>query len=127
MQGLGFTLIGQADIQIESDGQVLTSAATLALPPGTASLPFTVTGPTIIMVQSGEIFITADNASVSFVDTSAVIGIYPSAGTPGPVETFQVKMGQQVVLNTGATGLIRNDSAAAAIVLVLSIASVADR
>jgi hypothetical protein len=79
------------------------------------------------MVQSGEIFITSDNAAVSFVDTSAVIGIYPSAGTPGPVETFQVKMGQQVVLTTGATGLIRNDSAAAAIVLVLSIASVPDR
>src|SRR5918993_1432912 len=45
MQALGFTLIGHADIQIETDGQVLASAATLYLAPSTASLPFTVTGP----------------------------------------------------------------------------------
>lgn len=127
MQGLGFTLIGHADIQIETDGQVLASAATLALPPGTASLPFTVTGPTVIMVQTGEIFVTSDNAEISFVDTSAVIGIYPSAGTPGPVDTVQVTKGQQVVLPAGATCVIRNDSAAAASVLVLSIASAPDR
>jgi len=127
MQGLGFTLIGHADIEIESDGQVLASAATLALPPGTASLPFTVTGPTVVMVQTGEIVVTSDNASISFVDTSAVMGIYPSGGTPGPVETLLVSRGQQVVLPTGATCLIRNDTAAAASVLVLSIASVPDR
>jgi len=126
MQGLGFTLIGHADIQIDTDGQVLASAATLALPPGTASLPFTVTGPTVIMVQKGEISVTSDNAEISFVDTSAVIGIYPSAGTPGPVETLQVQTGQQVVLPTGATCQIRNDSAAAASVLILSIGSVPD-
>jgi hypothetical protein len=127
MQGLGFTLIGHADIEIETDGQILASAATLALPPGAASLPFTVTGPTVIMVQSGEIVVTSDNASISFVDTSAVIGIYPSGGTPGPVETLLISRGQQVVLPTGATCLIRNDSDAAASVLVLSIASVPDR
>jgi hypothetical protein len=122
MQGLGFTLIGHADIEIETDGQILASAATLALPPKTASLPFTVTGPTVIMVQSGDIFITSDDAAISFVDTSAVIGIYPSGGTPGPVETIQVSKGQQVVLPTGATCQIRNDSETAAAVLVLSIA-----
>ncbi len=127
MQGLGFTLVGHAGIQIETDGKILASAATLALPPGTASLPFTVTGPTVIMVQTGEISVTSDNAAISFVDTSAVIGIYPSSGTPGPVETIQIKKGQQVVLPTGATCLIRNDSAAAATVLILSIASVPDR
>src|SRR4051812_39784507 len=33
MQGLGFTLIGHADIEIGTDGQVLASAATLSLPP----------------------------------------------------------------------------------------------
>src|SRR6188768_1561668 len=59
MQGLGFTLIGHADIQIETDRQILASAVTLALPPKTASLPFTVTGPTVIMVQTGDIFITS--------------------------------------------------------------------
>jgi hypothetical protein len=127
MQSLGFTLIGHADIQIETDGQVLASAATLALPPGAASLPFTVTGPTVIMVQSGEILVTSDDAAISFVDTSAVIGIYPSNGTPGPVEALLIRTGQQVVLPTGATCLIRNDSAAAASVLVLSIAPVPDR
>jgi hypothetical protein len=127
MQALGFTLIGHADIQIESDGQVLASAASLALPPGAAALPFTVTGPTVIMVQSGEIVVTSDNASISFVDTSAVMGIFPSGGTPGPVETLLVVKGQQVVLPPGATCLIRNDSAAAASVLVLSIDSVPDR
>lgn len=126
MQGLGFTLIGHADIQIDTDGQVLASAATLGLPPGTASLAFTVTGPTVIMVQAGEISVTSDNAAISFVDTSAVIGIYPNAGTPGPVETLRVKTGQQVVLPTGATCKIRNDSAAAASVLILSLASVPD-
>ena len=127
MQGLGFTLIGHADIQIETDGEILASAATLSLPAGTASLPFTVTGPTVIMVQTGEISVTSDNAEISFVDTSAVIGIYPSAGTPGPVETLHIKKGQQVVLPTGATCLIRNDSAAAATVLILSIASAPER
>src|SRR5215218_4701527 len=127
MQGLGFTLIGHADIQIETDGQVLASAATLALAPGTASLPFTVTGPTVIMVQAGEIVVTSDNASINFVDTSAVMGIFPSGGTPGPVEMLLVGRGQQVVLPTGATCLIRNDSAAAASVLILSIDSVPDR
>ncbi len=127
MQALGFTLIGHADIQIETDGQVLASAATLALPPGAASLPFTVTGPTVIMVQAGEISVTSDNAAIGFVDTSAVIGIYPSGGTPGPVETIRVTQGQQVVLPAGATCLIRNDSAAAATVLILSIESIPDR
>jgi len=126
MQGLGFTLIGQADFQIETDGQVRASAATITLPPGTASLPFTATDPTVIMVQTGEIVVTSDNAAISFVDTSAVIGIYPSGGTPGPAETLQVKTGQQVVLPAGATCLIRNDSAAAATVLILSVASVPD-
>lgn len=127
MQSLGFTLIGHADIQVESDGQILASAATLALPPGAASLPFTVTGPTVIMVQSGDVSITSDNATVSFVDTSAVMGIYPSGGTPGPVETIQVSRGQQVVLPTGATCQIRNDSEIAASVLVLSIAPAPDK
>jgi hypothetical protein len=126
MQGLGFTLIGHADVQIDTDGQVLASAATLGLPPGTASLPFTVTGPTVIMVQAGEVLITSDNAAISFVDSSAVIGIYPNAGTPGPVETLQVKTGQQVVLPAGATCQLRNDSAAAASVLILTIAPVPD-
>ena len=127
MQSLGFTLIGQAGIQIDADGQVLASAATLSLPPGTASLQFTVTGPTVIVVQKGEIFVTSDNAAVSIVDISAVMGIYPTSGTPGPVETIQVNAGQQIVLPTGATCLIRNDSAAAATVLVLSIESVPAR
>src|SRR5689334_15367334 len=86
MQSLGFSLIGHADIQVESDGQILVSAATLALAPGAASLPFEVTGPTVIMVQSGQIVVTSDNAAISFVDTSAVIGLYPSSGTPGPVD-----------------------------------------
>jgi hypothetical protein len=127
MQGLGFTLIGHADIQIETDGQILASAATIALPPGAASLPFTVTGPTVIMVQSGDVVVTSDDAAVSYVDTSAVMGIYPSGGTPGPVETILVSRGQQVVLPTGATCHIRNDSENAAAVLVLSIAPAPDK
>lgn len=127
MQGLGFTLIGHADIQIESDGQILASAATLYLPPGTASLPFTVTGPTVIMVQSGDVIITSDDAAVSFVDTSAVMGIYPSGGTPGPVETMLVSKGQQIVLPTGATCQIRNDAKDAASILMLSIAPAPNR
>ena len=127
MQGLGFTLIGHADIQVESDGQILASAATLYLPPGTASLPFEVTGPTIIMVQSGEISVTSDDAAISYVDTSAVMGIYPSSGSPGPVETVRVSKGQQIVLPTGATCEIRNDSADAAAILVLSIAPAPDK
>jgi hypothetical protein len=121
MQGLGFSLIGHAGVQVESEGQVLVSAATLSLPAGAASLPFTVTGPTVIMVQNGEITVSSDNAAISFVDIGAVIGVFPSSGTPGPVETVRVKKGQQIVLPEGATCLIRNDSEANASVLVLSI------
>ena len=127
MQDLGFKLIGQADFQIEANSQVRASAATVTLPPGAASLPFTATEPTVVMVQTGEVVVTSDNAAISFVDTSAVIGIYPSGGTPGPAETFVVRTGQQVVLPAGATCLISNDSAAAATVLILSVSSVPDR
>lgn len=123
MQALGFALIGQAELQIDTDGQILVSAATLRLPAGAASLPFDVTGPTVIMVQTGEVVVSSDDATISFVDTSAVIGIYPSAGTPGPVDTLVVRKGQQVVLPTGSTFVIRNDSADAATVLVLSVTS----
>jgi len=121
LQGLGFTLIGQAGIQIESQGSVIASAATLTLPPGTASLEFTAIGPTIIAVQTGGIVVDSDAATVNVVDLGVVIGIYPSAGTPGPVDSVTAGIGQQVVLPAGATAVIRNDSDAPATVLVLSI------
>jgi hypothetical protein len=119
--GLKFGLLARADISVDSDGPFLVSAATITMPPGAATMTFTVEGDTVIAVQAGQVTVDADNGSISVLDVAPVIGIIPVAGTPGPISEAVLPAGQQVFLPAGTTATLRNRGSAAATILVLAV------
>lgn len=124
--GLRFGLLARADITVDTDGAVLVSAATMALPPGAATINFTVDGETIIAVQAGQVTLEADKAAIAVVDVAPVIGIHPVAGTPASVSATTVTTGQQIYLPAGSTASLRNDGAGPATILVLAVTPATD-
>jgi hypothetical protein len=120
-RSLKFALQAQVAVSVQTGGALVVSAATLTLAPGAATLDFTVDGTTVIAVQSGQVTVKADDAVVSVVDISPVIGIDPVAGSPGPLSARTVNTGEQVVLPAGATASLRNDGTAPASLLVLAV------
>lgn len=121
LQGLRFGLLAQTEVVATTNGPATVSAATLTLQPGQASLPFVNTGDTVFVVTSGVIVVESDDATLQVVDSAALIGLEVVGGTPGPVSGQEIGTGWQVTLPTGSTTTIRNESAAAATVMVLSL------
>jgi len=121
LQGLRFTLLAEAEIAAIAGGATIVRAASLALAPGQVALPFTNEAPTILAVQSGTIRIRSDGALVRVIDVSALIGLVPIEGTPGPLDDIEIGPGRQINLPAGATTTIGNTGTAPASVLILTI------
>lgn len=120
-RALQFNLLAQADIQVDTTGQVLVSAATVALAPGAATVPFRVEGATVITVQTGKVTLDADTAIVGVVDIAPIIGLYPIQGSPVAMDGVTISAGQQVFLPAGTTGALRNEQQTPATLLILSV------
>jgi hypothetical protein len=124
LQGLRLGLLAHTELIASTDGPAQVSAATLSVQPGQASLPFVSEGETILVVTSGEITVESDDASLQVVDSGALIGLESAAGTPGPIDGQRVTAGWQVHLPAGSTTTIRNESAAAASLIVVTLVPV---
>lgn len=114
-------LIAQADLDSIPAGDAQLSVVTYSLPPGITTQPFTAEGPVLIRVQTGSVTVNADRATIDPVVVQAG-PLQPEASTPGAVAGQAVGAGQQILLPTGVTARIGNSGAAAATIVVVSIA-----
>lgn len=121
LQGLKFGLLALAEVEATTDGPTSVSAATLTVGPGQASLPFVNEVETIIAVTAGAVVVESDQALVQVVDSAVLVGLEVVSGTPGPVDRQSVTVGWQVRLPAGSTTTIRNDTAAPATLMVLTL------
>jgi hypothetical protein len=121
LSALKLTLLGLTNVEAVTDGPARVSAATLAIAPGQVSVPFIAEGTTILVVSAGQITIESDGAEIRLVDTAVLVGLSSSEATPGAVDGEVVKPGYQVVLQPGSTTTLRNESEAAATIMLLSV------
>jgi hypothetical protein len=124
LQAMTFSLLAAADVQLETDGPALVRAATISVAPGVASLPFTNAGPTVLVVTTGKIVLTSDQAVVSTTDIAIIAGLQPVVASPAAAAAREVTAGQQIFLPAGSTTTIRNDSAAKATLLIVAVVPV---
>lgn len=120
-RSLTFNLLARADLTVDTSGPVTVSAATVSVLPGAATVEFTTEGPTVITVQTGAVTITADQASIGVADIVSVIGLEVAVASPEAADAVVVTPGVQVYLPAGATASLRNDTEAAAAVVILSV------
>lgn len=121
LQKLAFNFLGGANLDIPIDRPSSLRSATMTMAPGTATLPFTNNGPTLIVVTSGRVVLVSDNAVVSVPDVAFVAGLVPVAASPGAIDGQVVNPGEQVFLPAGSTTSIRNDTAANATMIVVAV------
>lgn len=120
-RALTFNLLARADLSVDANGPVTVSAATVSVLAGAQTVEFTTEGPTVITVQTGAITLTADQASVGVADIISLIGLEIPVASPQAADAIVVTPGVQVNLPAGATASLRNDTEAAAVVVILSV------
>jgi hypothetical protein len=106
---------------VDASGPLTVSAATVSVLAGAQTVDFTTDGPTVITVQTGAVTITADQASIGVADIVSVIGLTVPVASPQAADATTLTPGVQVFLPAGATASLRNDTAAAAAVVILSV------
>jgi len=120
-RSLTFNLLARADLTVDTSGPVTVSAATVSVLAGAKTVEFTTEGPTVITVQTGAVTITADQASAGVADIVSVIGLEVPVASPEAADAIVVTLGVQVYLPAGSTASLRNDTEAAATVVILSV------
>jgi len=121
LRSLAFTLLAQADISMTTSGPVVVSAATVSIQPQSATVTFVTEGDTIISASLGTVSIDADQGVLGVADIGASIGLDTVSGTPVALDSVNLGVGGQVFLPAGTTTTIRNDTEAAATLLILTI------
>ncbi len=121
LRSLTFTLLAQTDISVTTTGPVTVSAATITILPGAASVSFVTEGDTVISPSTGTVSLQADQVVLGVADIGSSIGLDTIAGTPEAVDTVILATGGQAYLPAGTTASVRNDTEAAAVLLILTI------